>query len=208
MPKRTLNELILELMKEGWLKSPRLIKAFTHIKREDFVPPAVKDLAYSNQALPIGFDQTISQPLVVAFMLELLNPLPGEKILDIGAGSGWTSALLAYCVSPRGIVISIDIIPELVEFGKSNVAKYNFLDKGIVKFICADGKKGYLPEAPYDKILVSASAQKIPEEWYHQLKIGGRMVISRAQSVVVVDKLEADNYQEKVYEGFVFVPLI
>ncbi|MDD3434668.1 MAG: protein-L-isoaspartate O-methyltransferase [Candidatus Pacebacteria bacterium] len=208
MAKPTLNELITELVETGWLKSSRLIEAFYHIKREEFIPSDIKDLAYSNEALPIGFGQTISQPLVGAFMLELLNPLPGEKILDIGAGSGWTSALLAHCVSPTGIVIAVEIIPELVEFGKSNVAKYNFLTKGIVKFIGADGKKGYLPEAPYDKILASASAQEIPKDWYNQLKIGGRMVVSRNQSVVVVDKLEANKYQEKIYEGFVFVPLV
>ena len=101
--------LIDNLISEGWLKSPRIIEAFRKIKREDFLPDHLKDLAQLNEALPIGYGQTISQPLVVALMLELLEPKEGEKILDIGSGSGWTTALLAYiCLlytspSPRDI---------------------------------------------------------------------------------------------------------
>src|SRR4030043_2280630 len=91
--------LINDLIKEGWLKTPRIIEAFSKIKRVDFLPEDIKDLAEENTALSIGFGQTISQPLVVAFMLELLEPKPGENILDIGAGSGWTAALLAYATS-------------------------------------------------------------------------------------------------------------
>ena len=87
------------LIQGGWLKTPRIIEAFYKIKRKDFLPEEMKDLAELNEALPIGFGQTISQPLVVAFMLELLQPQEGEKILDIGSGSGWTSALLAHIVS-------------------------------------------------------------------------------------------------------------
>ncbi len=95
--------MLVELLnKQGWLKTPRIIKAFQQIKRVDFLPQDVKDLAEVNEALPIGQGQTISQPLVVAFMLELLQPQPGEKILDIGSGSGWTSALLAHIVSQKG----------------------------------------------------------------------------------------------------------
>ncbi len=84
--------LIESLIEEGWLKTPNIIEAFKKIKRVDFLPQEVKDLAELNEALPIGYSQTISQPLVVAFMLEQLNPQPGDKILDIGSGSGWTSS--------------------------------------------------------------------------------------------------------------------
>ena len=94
--------LIDSLVEQGWLKTPRIIKAFRKIKRIDFLPEDMKDLAELNEALPIGYGQTISQPLVVAFMLELLEPKPGDKILDIGAGSGWTTALLAEIVSQQG----------------------------------------------------------------------------------------------------------
>ena len=91
--------LVDSLIREGWLKTPRIIEAFRKVKRIDFLPEDMKDLAELNEALPIGSGQTISQPLVVAFMLELLQPQKREKILDIGSGSGWTSALLAYIVS-------------------------------------------------------------------------------------------------------------
>ncbi|MGC8851948.1 MAG: protein-L-isoaspartate O-methyltransferase family protein, partial [Minisyncoccia bacterium] len=89
------QQLVLSLIEDGWLKTPQIIEAFLNIKREDFVPDNEKEIAYLNTALPIGFNQTISQPLVVAFMLELLQPQKGEKILDIGSGSGWTTALLS-----------------------------------------------------------------------------------------------------------------
>ena len=119
--------LIDSLIQQGWLKTPEIIEAFRKIKRIDFLPEDMKDLAELNEALPIGYGQTISQPLVVAFMLELLQPKKGEKILDIGSGSGWTSALLADIVSQKensGKVIAIEFIPELKEFGEKNVAKY------------------------------------------------------------------------------------
>ena len=157
--------LIDDLIREGRLKTQNIIEAFRKIKRVDFLPQDMKNLAELNEALPIGFGQTISQPLVVAFMLELLEPKKGEKILDIGSGSGWTTALLAEIVGKQGKVIAIDIIPELVEFGKQNVAKYNFIKEGRVEFICVDGSKGYQKEAPYDKILASATASKLPKAW-------------------------------------------
>ena len=135
--------IIEDLIQGGWLKTPRIIEAFQKIKRVDFLPEDMKDLAELNEALPIGYGQTISQPLVVAFMLEQLEPKEGDKILDIGSGSGWTTALLAEIVGSKGKVIAIDIVPELVEFGEKNVAKYDFIKSGIAEFICADGSKGY-----------------------------------------------------------------
>src|SRR6056297_1533626 len=118
------------LIKKGWLKTDRIINAFKNIKRKDFVKPDLKEISNYNQALPIGYNQTISQPLVVAFMLEKLDPKPGQKILDIGSGSGWTTALLAEIVGKEGKVIAIEIIEELMKFGKKNVRKYNFIEKG------------------------------------------------------------------------------
>lgn len=208
--------LIDELIKGGWLKTPRIIEAFRKIKREDFLPEDIKDFSELNEALSIGFGQTISQPLVVAFMMELLQPQAGEKILDIGSGSGWTTALLAEIVGKKGKVIAIEIVPELIEFGKQNVAKYNFLEKGlptgrqgIIEFICADGSKGYQKEAPFDKILASASVQeKIPQAWKEQLKIGGRIVTPIQDSIWLFEKRSSDDFKEREYPGFVFVPLV
>ena len=202
--------LVDNLIGQGWLKRRRIIEAFEKIKREDFLPPKIKDLAEINEALPIGYGQTISQPLVVAFMLEQLCPQPRDKILDIGSGSGWTSALLAEIVGPKGKVIAIEIIPELMEFGKNNVAKYNFIDKGRVEFICADGSKGHEKEAPFDGILVSASLQtiEVPQAWKDQLKIDGKIVVPIGSSIWQITKKSDAEFEKTEYPGFVFVPLI
>ena len=200
--------LIDSLIEEGWLKSARIIEAFKKIKRIDFLPEDMKNLAELNEALSIGYDQTISQPLVVAFMLEQLQPQSGDKILDIGSGSGWTTALLAEIVKPKGKVTAIEIIPELKEFGGKNAAKYNFVEKKIAEFICADGSKGYEKEALYDKILASASAEKIPFAWKEQLKIGGRIVAPIGNSIWLFVKKSDREFQETEFPGFVFVPLI
>ena len=181
------------------------------------MPETIKGLDELDQALPIGFGQTISQPLVVAFMLELLKPKPGEKILDVGCGSGWTTALLAFIVNPqenpkseiqKGKVIAIEVIPELKEFGQKNVAKYNFIEKGVVEFICADGSKGYQKEAPFDKILVSAEAKKCYLTWKEQLKVGGKIVTPIKNSIWLFEKKSETEFFQKEYPGFVFVPLI
>ena len=200
--------LIDSLIKEGWLKTPRIIEAFERIKRVDFLPEDMKDMAEMNEALPIGDGQTISQPLVVAFMLEQLEPEPGDKILDIGAGSGWTTALLAEIVGKKGKVFGIEIVPELKEFGERNVHKYNFIEKGIVKFIGGDGSKGYQEEVPFDRILASASAKEVPQAWKEQLKIGGRIVAPIGSSIWMIEKESEESFKKVEYPGFAFVPLI
>ena len=197
--------LIDSLIKEGWLKTPIIIEAFKEIKREDFLPDDEKNLAELNEALPIGNDQTISQPLVVAFMLEKLNPQIGDKILDIGSGSGYTTALLSYIAGPEGKIISLEIIPELKEFGENNVKKYN---KYIAEFICSDGNLGYEKEAPYDGILASASGESIPGAWKKQLKTGGRIVAPVKQSIWVLEKKGENDFDSQEFPGFVFVPLV
>jgi len=199
--------LVDKLIERGYLKTPEIISAFKKIKREDFVREEYKDLAEIDEPLPIGYGQTISQPSTVAFMFELLQPKKGDKILDIGSGSGWTAALLAEIVGEKGKVYSVEIIPELKEFGERNVAKYNFVKKGIVKFICSDGSQGLPSESPFDKILVSASATKIPSALKNQLKNNGRMVIPVGNSIFLVIK-KNNKCEEKEFEGFSFVPLV
>lgn len=219
--------LIDNLIEEGWLKTPRIIEAFKKVKRVDFLPEDIKNLAELNEALLIGFGQTISQPLVVAFMLEQLDLKEGDKILDVGSGSGWTTALLAEIIGLKGKVIAIEVIPELMEFGKKNVEKYNFIEKGVVEFICADGSKGYKKAAPFDKILASAAlaaakggkedlssltaATNIPQAWKEQLKIKGRIVTPIGSSIWLFIKnsaLKGFVFEEIEYPGFAFVPLI
>ncbi len=199
-------KLVEELRAE--ITDERVLAAMLKVPRERFVPMEEQHLAYENIPLPIGLDQTISQPLVVAFMLEKLEPKEGDNILDVGSGSGWTSALLAEIVGKKRQVIALEIIPELKEFGENNVARYGFLEKGIVKFILGDGSKGYKKEAPYDKILASASAGKIPEAWKEQLKVGGRIVAPIGNSIWLFVKKTNSEFEEFEYPGFVFVPLI
>ena len=201
-------DLIDNLIKEGWLKTPQIIEAFRKIKRADFMPENMKDLAEVDEAMPIGQGQTISQPKVVAFMLELLEPKAGEKILDVGSGSGWTSALLSEIVGEKGRVVSLELIPELKEFGEKNAAKYGFVEKGTAQFICCDGSKGYEEESPFDKILASAAARRVPEAWKKQLKVGGRIVAPINSSIWLFVKKSEDEMEEKEYPGFIFVPLI
>jgi len=217
-----MDELVEKLIQDGYLKTPLIIEAFKKIDRRDFVIDEFKDCAYINEPLQIGYGQTISQPLTVAFMLELLQPISGEKILDIGSGSGWQTSLLTYCVQPNGKVYAIERIPELVEFGRKNIAKYNFFEKGIVELICGDGSKGYAnmvtrPELVegFDKIICAASAEEIPQEWKKQLKIGGRIVAPVKNSIWLIIKKShlpagrrGDDFEEQEFPGFAFVPLV
>jgi len=201
-----MKQLIENLISVGYLKTPEIIEAFYKIDRVDFVPEELKYEAYTNAPLPIGYGQTISQPLTVAFMLELLQPKSGYKILDVGSGSGWQSSLLAYIAGNEGRVIAIERIPGLSEFGKNNSQKYNFKN---LEFVVGDGSAGYKNEAPYDRIIVAAAAfNKIPEELKKQLKINGRLVIPVKNSIWLVIKKEENKFEKKEFPGFVFVPLV
>lgn len=205
--------LVDDLIQTGYLKSPEIIKAFRKIKREDFLWPGDEDKAEINSPLSIGYGQTISQPLTVAFMLELLDPGKGNKILDVGSGSGWTCALLAEIVGPEGRVYGIERISELKRFAQDNVGKYNFIKKGIVQIFCSDGYQGLPDLAPFDKIVVAATAGEVPKRLLAQLKVGGRLVIPigkqyESQDIVVIAKQAENKFKEKRYQGFVFVPLI
>src|SRR3989344_6658635 len=204
----TNGQLIGLLQKEGYLKTQSVIGAFQAVDRKDFVPADLADKAYANEALPIGEKQTISQPLVVAFMLEILGVKAGEKILEVGTGSGWKTALLASLVGKDGEIISIERIELLSERAKANLSKYGVVESGVVELVVGDGSRGYPEQAPYDKIIAAAAADKFPEVWKEQLKIGGRIVTPVGNSIFVVDKITKDRFEQKEYFGFSFVPLV
>jgi protein-L-isoaspartate(D-aspartate) O-methyltransferase len=201
------QELVSYLKELKVLKNKEIIDAFLKIDRKDFVKEEYKDQSYFDAPLPTLMGQTISQPYVVAFMIELLEPKKGAKILDIGFGSGWTTSLLAEIVGENGKVYGIEIIPEVFEFGKNNIEKYNFIQKGLVELFLKDGSKGLIEKAPFDRILVSAAAKKISENLIFQLNNGGILVIPDFNGIWKFKKIN-DKIEKEYFDGFVFVPLV
>lgn len=180
-------------------------KAFQEIDRRQFMPDDAKHLADLDTALPIGFGQTISQPYTVRAMLEWLEVEPGNKILDVGSGSGWTTALLAYLTGPKGTIHAVELIPELLEFGLQNVGSLGLKN---IHFHQAGLKLGWPEGKPYDRILVSAAAEKVPQALIDQLKVGGKMVIPVENDILEIEKIAKDKLDIQAHEGFVFVPLL
>ncbi len=189
----------------GMLESPTLARAFQSVDRAHFVEPDYMPEAYEDYALPIGFDQTISQPTTVAFMLELLEVEDGNKVLDVGSGSGWTTVLLANLVGPSGSVLGLEIVPELVERGKRNLAKYS---KSNARIEAAQKTVGKEAEGPFDRILVNAAAEELPEGLLSQLSVGGILVIPIKQSIWKITRKDELTFDEQEYPGFAFVPLV
>ncbi len=203
-----MSKLVNDLVRKGTLRTSRTVDAFSEISRIEFVPEEFSLQADADVALPIGYWQTISQPSTVALMFELLDPSEGNKILDVGAGSGWSTALFAYIVGETGRVIGIERKEALRKMGEYNVDKFRYIKEGRAKIILGDGSKGFSAEAPYDRILVSATAEMIPEELKKQLKIGGRMVIPVGNNLVYLERKSKDEFLKEEYPGFSFVPLI
>lgn len=202
------DKLLKKLVERGLLADPVQYRAFKEIKRSDFVPAAAQESAWADYPLPIGFGQTISQPYTVAFMFRLLDPKPGNSILDIGSGSGWTTALLASITGSAGSVLGLERIPELVDFGSSNLEPYAFPHARIEQA----GPELGTPRCRYDRILISAAAKELPAGLVAQLHIGGTVVIPVENSIIkLVRSSESTRWQECRIErhyGFVFVPLI
>lgn len=196
--------LIKHLKSSGVLRSKKIVEALKLIDRKDFVRSDFEDDAYLDIPLPIGNGQTISQPTTVAFMLELLDLKAGNKVMDVGSGSGWTTALIAKIVGKTGSVVGVELLDNLINFGQNNIAKYNLPNVVIKK----TGKTLGLPhEAPFDRILVSAASEDIPEELISQLAINGIMVVPIKNSIFKITKKQKESKTEE-YPGFVFVPLI
>ncbi len=152
----------------------RILNAFMKIPREDFVPPRINLVnAYGNHPLPIGLGQTVSQPYIVAFMLQMLECEPGNSVLEIGTGSGYQTAILA----AMGMkVVTIELLPDLAVNARKAVLA--ILPGADIRFIVADGYNGWTPAAPYDCIIVSAAPARMPDGLEDQLNpLGGRLVI-------------------------------
>lgn len=200
-----LHTLYHQLIQKGMLKSDAIKKSFLANDRADFVPKVFLPDAYYDGPLPIGEGQTISQPTTVVFMLELLQPRAGDFVFDIGAGSGWVTALLAHIVDGHGRVIAAEINGAVGQWGIENLKKYGYKN---IDYRIGDYRK-YLKELPnFDRIISGAAFGEPYEELVKRLKMGGRMVVpTSANDVRCIVKTESGKTRERIYPGFMFVPI-
>lgn len=199
--------LIKSLVSEGYLKTPKVIEAFRKVKREDFIEPDFSSSAYVDTPLPIPGGQTTSAPHMYAIMLELARLKGGEKILEVGTGSGYNAALMAEMAGKKGKIISIEFDPYLTKFAKKNLEKGEYNNVIVLE---GDGSKGYKKGKPYDLIIVTCATPEIYREWKDQLKTGGIILAPLGsgywQELVLLRKTRNGLAEEK-HGGCVFVPL-
>jgi protein-L-isoaspartate(D-aspartate) O-methyltransferase len=184
-----------------------VLGAMDKVPRELFLPTEFREFAYEDSPLPIGDEQTISQPYIVAFMAEALMLKGGEKVLDIGAGSGYGAAVLAEIAAE---VYTVERLGKLAEGAAATLAELGYRN---VHVLHGDGSRGWPQHAPYDGIVVAAGAPRIPESLKEQLKIGGRLVIpvgvhQRAQELIRIVRVSQNEYRREDIGDVRFVPLI
>jgi protein-L-isoaspartate(D-aspartate) O-methyltransferase len=193
------EELLHHLRKQGYSES--IINAFANVKRENFAPNHLASYAYEDMPLPIETGATISQPSTIAFMLKLLDLKQGQKILEIGSGSGYSLALISHIIK-EGKIYGLELIKRLAI--KSKILLQNDTN---IKIFNKNGFKGLKEYSPYHRIIISASAESIPSHLIHQLDDNGILVAPVNQSIFCIKK-ENGKIIEKEYPGFAFVPLI
>lgn len=189
------------------VRDPKVLEAMARVPRELFVPEDLQHSAYTDSPLPIAAGQTISQPYIVAFMVEALALGGGERVLEIGAGSGYAAAVLGAIV---GEVFAIERIAELAEYATERLSLAGISN---VHILHADGTEGWRDRAPFDAIMVSAGAPRVPEALLEQLSIGGRLVVPVgkthiAQELVRITRIDSDEYLREDLADVRFVPLI
>ena len=201
------EQLMEHWASSGIIKDKNVIDAFKKVPRELFVAEDRTEEAYGDYPLSIGKGQTISQPTTVMIMTQALELKEGDKVLEVGAGSGYQAAIIANIVGDNGKVISTEIVDELVESAKINIKKLKLKN---VKIIKHDGSKGYAKEAPYDKIIITAACPKIPSPLIRQLKEGGIIVAPvgdmNEQEMIKGRKINGKLIEENLGD-FMFVPL-
>ena len=202
--------MVEEIKARGYLSSKAVEEAMLAVPRELFVPEDQRPYAYEDRPLPVGFGQTISAPSVVARMTELLEVMPGHKVLEVGTGSGYQASILAWLVGDEGHVWTIERVPQLADRARSVIESLGLASR--VTVIVGDGSLGYPPAAPFDRIIVTAAAPRPPRPLLEQLKVGGRLVIPvggrDSQVLQVIDRKGPDKYEVKHDLEVLFVPLI
>ena len=218
MEKTDWEKLINSLTRQGTLRTPRVIKAMRTLPRTKFLPPDSQPYSATDTPLPIGYGQTISAPHMVAIMNEALQLETGQKILEIGAGSGWHAATIAEIIAPKeaprsewGHVYTVEIVQSLADTARKNIMNTGYSDR--ITIIVGDGSKGYPAKSPYDRIFVAAAAPDIPKPLVDQLKPSGIMLIpvgniSLFQILLKVTKGTDGKLTEESLGGVAFVPLI
>jgi protein-L-isoaspartate(D-aspartate) O-methyltransferase len=202
-----LDDLIIIMKKSGFLNDDKVESAIRKMTRHEFVPTLLKEEAYEDTPLSIIKNQTISQPSVVSRMTEWLDIQEGQKILEIGSGSGWQTAILSYLVG-HGKVYSIERHSELAEFAKKNLDKLGINN---VKIILGDGNLGFPEESPFNRIIITAACKKVPEPLLEQLSTDGLLIAPVGefpQSLVLLKKTSHGIVEIKNQPGYVFVPLL
>ncbi len=202
-----LDDLIKTIKDYGFLTDDKVESAFRNIPRHEFVVPSELDRAYYNEPLSIMNNQTISQPGVVSRMTEWLDVKDGQKILEIGTGSGWQTAILSYMVG-NGTVYSIERHSGLVNFARENLERLE-IDNAHV--ILGDGSMGYPEESPYDRIIVTAACTEIPLPLFEQLGENGLIIApvgDSSQSLILLKKISGEIVEIKNESNYVFVPLL
>lgn len=201
-----LNDLIQDIKNQGILKSKNIQNALNKIDRINFVPEKQKNFAYMDIPLEIAENQTISQPSTVVFMLELLRINIGNRILDIGAGSGWVSALMAYLTGYMGDIYAYEINKKVGEIGSKNIKNQKI---NTVHYFIENASKAWDKNSPYDRIYSGASFESIPESLLQNLKNGGVIIAPlRDGNIVKITKNSQKNFNTESFSGFSFVPFI
>lgn len=202
--KKLREEMVKIQIENRGVKDSATLAALRKVPRHSFVPPAQVNNAYEDRPLPIGYGQTISQPYIVAYMTEIIKPKSGQKVLEIGTGSGYQAAVLAEIVSK---VYTIEIVEELGEQARIRLKNLNYKN---VEVKTADGYHGWKEHAPFDAIVVTAAAEYIPTPLKEQLKDGGRMIIPvgspyMTQQLMLIEKT-GDKYRTSSKMPVRFVP--
>lgn len=199
------KELIYNTIVKRDISNPKIIEAIQNTPRHLFIPEQFRDYAYGDHPVPIGFGQTISQPFIVAYMIEQLEPSTDCKVLEVGTGSGYNAAVLSQLVKE---IHTIEIIPELKDKAEKTI---NSLHIKNVFIYNGDGSRGLVEKAPFDRIIVTAAAPSIPESLIEQLKIDGIMIIPVDAGIYdILKKVEKKNDGLHITDliSCTFVPLL
>ena len=206
---RLRETLVDSLVRRGYVVSVAVEEAMRRVPREEFVPERLRNDAYVDTPLPIGVGQTISAPHMVAIMAEKLDLRPGQKVLEIGSGSGYHAAVAAEMVTSDGHVYTIERIGSLAQFAEDNLKRTGYSD--VVTVVMGDGSRGLPEHAPFDRIFVACSAPDVPAPLREQLADGGKMLVPVGgrmyQDLICVER-KGDRFTKANYGGCVFVPLI